>query len=417
MNGYLGDFPVGHTAVPLPFASFAGSTGASSATSGFTVDDVIVYKNGVTQRSGSPQGGITVTTSIGSRVGLNMVILDTSNDSDVGFYAAGNEYQVAVDAITVDGQTVRFWAGSFSIERAGGILALLKGANGLSNLKADTAAIKTQTDTIPQVLSVTDKLNYTLELVAGSPTAYRFTTTALALAPTGGSAPTATQIRQEMDTNSSRLSNINASTDRLNHVFEQVVGSPTEFVFSSSVRVDLAHQVWRTDLIPLASGTNGANYVTNINTVVTNIDAKTINLPTDPADASDIAALFTALNVSLSAISSVTNKLDFTMELVSGSPTAYRFTYTALSNVLNAAERNRIADHVWRRNYANIRASSDGDSIVFRSGLGVQSKLVNAWAPSGSNLEFTHEDDATVFGQQAFTSSASAEPITSLNTV
>lgn len=122
---YLGDFPASHTAVCIPFDSFAASTGASSATSGFANSDILIYKDGgVAQRASA--AGITVSTSFDSQTGLNMIVIDLSDNTDPGFYAAAHEYQVGVADITIDSQTVRFWAATFSIERAGGILALLK---------------------------------------------------------------------------------------------------------------------------------------------------------------------------------------------------------------------------------------------------------------------------------------------------
>lgn len=149
MATYMGDYPAGHTAVVLPFDTFAAATGAPTATTNFAAADIQVYKDGGgTQRSSS--AGIVVSTSFDSSVGLQLVTIDLSDNTDAGFYAAGHEYSVAVSDITVDGQTLRFWLGSFSIERAGGALALLKGgtvevsasgirlAVGLSSANLDT---------------------------------------------------------------------------------------------------------------------------------------------------------------------------------------------------------------------------------------------------------------------------------------
>lgn len=122
----LGDFPINFTTLCIPFDSFAASSGAPSAVTNFAAADVLIYKDGgTTQRSSA--AGITVSTSFDSLVGLQMIVIDLSDNTDAGFYAAGHEYQVAVSDITVDGQTLRFWAATFSIQRAGGILALLKG--------------------------------------------------------------------------------------------------------------------------------------------------------------------------------------------------------------------------------------------------------------------------------------------------
>lgn len=135
----LGDFPVSHTAVCIPFDSFAAATGAPTATSNFASSDIQIYKDGGTTQRASANG-ITVSTSFDSQTGLQMIVIDLSDNSDAGFYAAGHEYQVAVADVTIDGQTVRFWAATFSIERAGGVLALIKG----NAIKVDLNTIKTQ---------------------------------------------------------------------------------------------------------------------------------------------------------------------------------------------------------------------------------------------------------------------------------
>ena len=81
-----------------------------------------------------------------------------------------------------------------------------------------------------------------------------------------------------------------------------------------------------------------------------------------------------------------------------------------------AAVANKIADHVMRRTAANIRASSDGDAVTFRSGLGLLSKLVNRVAATSTTLTIYEEDDTTSFATQTLTTDASANPITEVNT-
>lgn len=89
----------------------------------------------------------------------------------------------------------------------------------------------------------------------------------------------------------------------------------------------------------------------------------------------------------------------------------------AISNTSVATSgANMIADHVIRRSFQNACDSSYGDTKTFRSLLGAIAKLVNKVAPNGSNLEIFEDDDSTVLGTQAVTSSASAEVITALDT-
>lgn len=96
-------------------------------------------------------------------------------------------------------------------------------------------------------------------------------------------------------------------------------------------------------------------------------------------------------------------------------------TTTDLTNntpqaTVNAATANQIADHVIRRSWANVEASSDGDTIAFRSLLGAVAKLVNKVAISGTDLQIFRDDDTTVLGTQALTTDAGAEPITGMDT-
>lgn len=88
---------------------------------------------------------------------------------------------------------------------------------------------------------------------------------------------------------------------------------------------------------------------------------------------------------------------------------------------VQAATANKLADHVWRRQTATVRASGDGDALAFRSGLGMLSKLVNKVSinttPTPDRLEIMEEDDTTVFGEQEITTDASADPVTGLDTV
>ena len=78
---------------------------------------------------------------------------------------------------------------------------------------------------------------------------------------------------------------------------------------------------------------------------------------------------------------------------------------------------NAIADFVLRRSLASARASSWGDTVIFRSLMGVVSTFVNRVYPSGNNLIITEEDDATTFGTRAITRDAAADPISEIDTV
>ena len=78
--------------------------------------------------------------------------------------------------------------------------------------RASQASVDTVDTVVDAIKVTTDKLDDTLEDDAGT---YRFTENALEEAPTGGSAPTAIEIREEIDNNSTQLSGIKAKTDSL----------------------------------------------------------------------------------------------------------------------------------------------------------------------------------------------------------
>ena len=56
--------------------------------------------------------------------GNHVLIIDTSDNTVAGFYVTGKEYQVRIEGATVDAGAINAFVGAFSIERAGGALAL-----------------------------------------------------------------------------------------------------------------------------------------------------------------------------------------------------------------------------------------------------------------------------------------------------
>jgi hypothetical protein len=114
---HLGEVPAG-SVIPIPFDSYAGSTGASAAASGLAVGDIKIYKNGsVTQRSST--NGFTLLDTDGldfdSITGLNGFSIDLSDNSDAGFYSVGAWYWVVINSVTIDGQTVNATVATFRI--------------------------------------------------------------------------------------------------------------------------------------------------------------------------------------------------------------------------------------------------------------------------------------------------------------
>lgn len=112
----LGDVIAG-TTIYIPFNTF-DSNGASITLTGLAVTDIEIYKNGsVTQRASD--AGYTLLDTDGidfdGITGIHGFSIDLNDNSDAGFYAAGNDYWVVVSAVTVDTRTVNFVAAVFSI--------------------------------------------------------------------------------------------------------------------------------------------------------------------------------------------------------------------------------------------------------------------------------------------------------------
>lgn len=108
----LGDFPVGGL-VRFMWNTNAGTGGSiTRATNGA----IRIYKgNSTTERSSA--NGITDTEDFDGLTGVHQCQIDLSDNSDAGFYSQGNEYYVVLQGSTIDGQTVNACLAQFSIER------------------------------------------------------------------------------------------------------------------------------------------------------------------------------------------------------------------------------------------------------------------------------------------------------------
>ncbi|MBX9607277.1 MAG: hypothetical protein K2Y51_13715 [Gammaproteobacteria bacterium] len=116
----FGNVPAG-SVLPVIFDSFAGGTGASITLTGLAVTDIEVYKGtSMTQRA-SDNGYALIDTDgidLDGITGIHGFSIDTSDNSDAGFYAAGSFYTVVVSSVTIDSQTVSFVAATFRLVAA-----------------------------------------------------------------------------------------------------------------------------------------------------------------------------------------------------------------------------------------------------------------------------------------------------------
>jgi len=132
---YIGDFPINGAVSYL--WNTQGQDGASITRS--TDGTLKIFKSNATALTWATErsslSGVTQLEDFDA-TGVHSIYIDLSDNTDAGFYAAGNEYQVASIGAVVDTKTVNVPLFCFSIERSGGILALLKnGTYGLSALE------------------------------------------------------------------------------------------------------------------------------------------------------------------------------------------------------------------------------------------------------------------------------------------
>lgn len=116
MTIHLGYRPAG-SVIYVPFHTF-NADGASVTITGLAVTDIEVYKNGSTTQRASDAGYALLDTDgidFDGLTGIHGFSIDTSDNTDSGFYAAGSHYWVVVSAITVDSQTVSFVAATFDL--------------------------------------------------------------------------------------------------------------------------------------------------------------------------------------------------------------------------------------------------------------------------------------------------------------
>jgi hypothetical protein len=266
MTQHLGDFAEDAT------VDFKWSTndGAGASVTRATNGTVSVYiGNGTAQVT----AGVTDTEDFDSLTGIHHCRIDLSADAA---YATGSECQVVLSGSTIDGESVNAVLASFSIERAGGALALLKHAtNGLAAIKTQTGAIETDTQ----------------DLQGRTPAAL-----------IGG--------RMDVSVGAMASDVLTAAALNANAVTEIQTGLAT------------------------------AAALATVDSVVDAIQAKTDNLPSDPADASVIVSATDAI---LTAVGGVQTTADSILDdtgtagvvVATASKTGYRLSATGVDDILD----------------------------------------------------------------------------------
>lgn len=118
-----GNIPL-NSVIPFFFDAFDGGTGASITLTGIAITDVEIFK-GISMTQRASDAGVVLLDTDGIDVdgitGIHGFSIDTSDNTDAGFYVAGSFYTVVVASVTIDGQTVNFVAGNFRLTAAEGV--------------------------------------------------------------------------------------------------------------------------------------------------------------------------------------------------------------------------------------------------------------------------------------------------------
>jgi hypothetical protein len=187
----------------------------ASVTATIVLSDVKVYKDGGTTERTSTSGILLFKDHDGA-AGTHVVTIDTSDNTDAGFYAAGSNYKVKALGITVDSQTINAFFGSFSIQNR-----FMRGTeSAATSAKQDT--METTLNDVPTTAEFNDRTllaaAYTIVADLGVVQSADNDTKLSTIISTGstgpwttgggGSAPTAEENRIEMDSNSTQLAAI-----------------------------------------------------------------------------------------------------------------------------------------------------------------------------------------------------------------
>lgn len=177
MIPYIGDFVVNSTVRYF----FGTNASAGASVNRTTAGSIRVYKNtSVTERTST--AGITDTSGFDSVTGLNALSIDLSNNTDAGFYAAGNDYVVVLFGAVVDTQTVNVPLFQFSIENRSPALIM---RNAIADSVWDEPYNEhTTAQTFGKLMDILRKANYVTEgtvTSAISPTVDSFSTNIVAL--------------------------------------------------------------------------------------------------------------------------------------------------------------------------------------------------------------------------------------------
>lgn len=313
--------------VRIPFSSFDKDDGSSITMTNFAVGDILIYKDGSTTERAS-NAGYTATTDFDGKTGKHLAIIDLADNTTADFFAAGSEYLVAIDAVTVDAVTTGGWIARFRIGYPGAILdttiATLASQTSftLTAGPAEDDALNGMWAVIHDAASAVQKSwvlvsdytgsTKTVTLAAGA----TFTAAAKDNISVMYPAPIQpTVLGRSLDVTATGAAGVDWANVENPTTTNDLSGTTTKAVTDAPSDSAGVTELLTRIVGTLATGTHSpqsgdayavAAHVTYglaaLKALIDAIKAKTDGLSFDPADASDIAAAFAAVNATLGTI-------------------------------------------------------------------------------------------------------------------
>lgn len=352
MSTYLGDFRIGKTIRKMWNSNAIAGESITRATNG----TISVYKDGGVTQSTT---GVTDTEDFDGLTGVHLVAIDTSADGT--FYSAGSEFEVVLSAATIDGKTINATLFSFSLENRSALMPTTDGrkldvsAGGEAGIDwanigspsttqgLSGTTVKTATDVETDTADIQSRLPATL--VSGRMDASVGAMANNVMTAAAAAADLATELQSGLAT-ASALSTVEGKIDTLDVVADAILldtaeigaaGSglsaiPWNAAWDAEVQSEVADALGvydpptKAELDAAVSPLALEATLAIVDGIVDAIKLKTDGLPSDPADASDIAGAFSTVNSTLATIAAfvdteiaaIKNKTD----LIPNSPAA-----------------------------------------------------------------------------------------------
>ena len=397
----------------IEFDSF-GASGESLTLTGLAVTDVEVYKNGGTTQRASDAGYALLDTDgidFDSLTGIHGLSIDLADNTTAGFWEAGAHYRVVISSVTINAQTVSFTAATFRIGYAAAVL------------NTSIASLSSQTSfTLTAGPAEDDALNGMWAIIHDVASAVQFAK--VLILDYTGSTKTVTLAAGATFTAAAadNFSVIDMAPLQAATIGRTLVVDSAGLADANTVKVgptgsgtaqtaaNLGSLVTLISKLVVSSGTIGA---TGNSTTALHLTG----LPFDDDEINDLLILITDVSATEQHarwINDWANTGDLaTVDTLPFTPENSVDTYVVFGirrNVLTAAERNKIADHVKRRTQANTEASSDGDTLDLQSLYGAVQQA-QEYAVSGATQTVYQTDGATSLGTRTLDTDAAADPV------